>query len=354
MSNLRRMATRSPASSRLRLVALFDPGVGWCYTADMGDGLKFEKVAVLGATGPTGRAMTHELQQRDIVVRVISRDEGHLQRAFPAAGIEKRAGDALDQGALAKAVDGCDLVVDCIGLPGERMADHPRIARSLAAAVKQAGARCLQVSSYWCYMPIVETPVSETHPRHGGPDWARLRREAEDILREAGTAILHLPDFFGPHVHTGTLQFGIQDAVAGKPMNWIGPADVKRDYVYVPDAMATAVDLMVREAAYGDDWIVPGSGPVTAREIADILSDILGQTVKVRAAGPLMLRIISLFNKDLRGFMQLVPDYVKPISYDGSKVEGLLGRQRRTDYRAALAATVRHIQGTRTRHRSPG
>jgi hypothetical protein len=32
-----------------------------------------------------------------------------------------------------------------------------------------------------------------------------------------------------------------------------------------------------------------------------------------------MLRLVSLFSKDLRGFMQVVPDYVKPIAYDASR-----------------------------------
>ena len=126
------------------------------------------------------------------------------------------------------------------------MADHPRIARNIASALVQSEARCLQVSSYWCYMPIVEVPVSESHPRKGGPVWARYRREAEDILRDAGAAIVHLPDFFGPHVHTSSLQLPIQDAVGGKPMNWIGGADVERDYAYVPDA--------VRIGTSGDLW----------------------------------------------------------------------------------------------------
>jgi hypothetical protein len=42
--------------------------------------------------------------------------------------------------------------------------------------------------------------MNESHPRSGGPPWVRYRREAEDILCEAGAAILHLPDFYGPHV----------------------------------------------------------------------------------------------------------------------------------------------------------
>lgn len=306
--------------------------------------LELEKVAVLGATGPTGRALTRELNDRGIQTRVISRSAKGLDAAFPGAGIEKRTGDALDPAALTAAIEGCDLVVDCIGLPADRMADHPKTARNLAAAMERTGAKCLQVSSYWSYIPIAETPLSENHPRSGGPLWARLRREPEDILRGAGAAIMHLPDFFGPHVQVGPLQSAIRDAVSGKPMNWIGAADVKRDYIYVPDAMRIAADLAVHEKAYGDDWIVPGSGAISASDVARILGDLLKREVKVRSAGRVLLRLISLFNSELRGFMPLVPEYVKPISFDGTKIERLLGALTHTAYDEAIKATVGSIR----------
>lgn len=310
----------------------------------MGKQLEFETVAILGATGPTGRALARELTGRNINTRVVSRSASGLEAAFPDTAIEKRTGDALDPAALGEAISGCDLVVDCIGLPPDRMDDHQKTARNLAAAIGRSGAKCLQVSSYWCYMPIADTPVSEAHPRAGGPQWADVRRETEDILRDAGAAVLHLPDFFGPHVEVSVLQSAITDAIAGKPMNWIGTADTKRDNIYVPDAMRVAADLMVHEEAYGDDWVVPGSGPISANEIAVILSDLLGREVKVRAAGPLLLRLVGLFNKDLRDFMPMVPEYAKPISFDGGKIERLIGPLRQTAYNDALKATVESIR----------
>ena len=252
----------------------------------------------------------------------------------------------MDPASLAAALERCDLVVDCIGLPGDRMADHPVTARSIAQAVQRFGVRCIQVSSYWSFMPIKELPVSEHHPREGGPPWARLRRETEDILRDAGGAIIHLPDFFGPRVHTSTVQLGLIDAVNGRPLSWIGPVDVVRDYIYVPDAMTLVAELLTREEAYGDHWVVPGSGPVSAIQIASILTKLLNREIRIRAAPPWLLRMLSFFNKNLRGFMQVVPEYVKPISFDGAKLDRLLGRIARTPYEDALRDTIESIHGT--------
>lgn len=306
--------------------------------------LKFDRIAVLGATGPTGRALAKRLAAQEPRVRVVARRAEVLEAQFPGPQFERVAGDAMAPGSLAAALAGCDLVVDCIGLPAERMADHPVTARNLAAFAKASGARCLQVSSYWSYLPIRSLPVSEAHPREGGPPWARLRRETEDILRDAGAGIVHLPDFFGPGVHTSTLQLALLDAVHGKPMNWIGPADVARDYIYVPDAMGVVAELLVREQAYGDDWIVPGSGPLSAAQLAAISSKLLQREVRVRAAPPWLLRLFALFRQDLRGLMQIVPDYVKPLAFDGAKLERLLGPGTRTPYPEALAETISAIR----------
>jgi len=302
--------------------------------------LTFTRIAIVGATGPTGRALASELVARKSRVCVVSRRADVLEAYFPAAEFEKRAGDATQYASLAAALQGCDLVVDCIGLPGERMADHPATARNIAQFVNRSRARCLQVSSYWSFMPIKELPVSERHPRQGGPPWTRFRRETEDILRDAGGAIVHLPDFFGPGVHTSTLQLGVIDAVRGGVMNWIGPADVQRDYIYVPDAMKMVAELLTREEAYGANWVVPGSGPVSAMRLAGVLAGLLNREIRVRAAPVWLLRIISLFKKDLRGFMQVVPEYVKPISFDGTKLDRLLGHMARTTYEDALRATI--------------
>jgi hypothetical protein len=55
---------------------------------------------------------------------------------------------------------------------------------------------------------------------------------------------------------------------------------------------------------------------------------------------------MSLFNKDLRGFMQMVPEYLKPVSYDAARLEGLIGKPALTSYQAGVAATLEWL-GTR-------
>lgn len=300
----------------------------------------FRKAVVLGATGPTGIHLTSGLRGRVPAIRVVSRSSGNLERTFPEGDIERVAEDVLEESGALRAIEGCDLVFDCIGLPSELMDRHPKVAENVAAAVTKTGARCVQISSYWAYLPIVRLPLDESHPREGGPPWVLYRRAAEDALQSAGAAIAHLPDFYGPHVHTSVLQNALRDAALGKPMNWIGAADVRREHIFAPDAMRTVIDLAHREEAYAERFLFPGAGPLTGRRLAEIASEHLGREVKLRAAAPWLLRTVAIFNAELRSFLPMVPHYVRPMSFDAGKLRALLGDQETTPYERGVPQTL--------------
>jgi nucleoside-diphosphate-sugar epimerase len=301
------------------------------------------KTAVVGATGPTGIHLVTELRKTVATVRVIARSVDKLVRLFPEAAVEKWEADIRDADATLRAIEGCDLVYDCIGLPRDQMHLHPVAARSIADALRHTKARCVQVSSYWAYYPQVRTEMNEDHPRSGGPPWVRYRREAEDVLRDAGAAILHLPDFYGPYVHVSTLQNALNEAASGKTVNWLGRPGVQREYVYVPDAMRIAVEIGARYEALGEHWCLPSSGPLSGWQVVDIAGRHFGRQVKLRSAGMTTLRIVGVFNKDLRGLLQVAPDYMKPVNYDTRKLLRLLGPQRMTSYDAGIGHTLAWI-----------
>jgi nucleoside-diphosphate-sugar epimerase len=302
--------------------------------------LSLAKAAIVGATGGTGPHLAAALAAAGIGVRALARRKEALARLFPAPAVEKVEADALDAQAIARAVAGCDLVVDCIGLPAREMHNHAPTARNIAVAVMGTGARLLQVSSFWAYLPIQRLPLDESHPRQGGNAYIAARRAAEDILQDAGAAIAHLPDFFGPHVQGSTLQNPLADAAKGRAMNWIGPKTLAREYIYVPDAMRLVVALARRAEAYGERWMFPGGGPLTGAEAAQIAARHLGRRVKIRTAGSVLMRLVSLFNRDARDFLPMVPHYIQAIRYDAGKLARLLGPPRLTPYDEAIATTL--------------
>ena len=61
------------------------------------------KIAIVGATGPTGIHLAAELCRHTAAVRVIARDMDKLARLFPDAAVEKRPADILDADATLRA-----------------------------------------------------------------------------------------------------------------------------------------------------------------------------------------------------------------------------------------------------------
>jgi nucleoside-diphosphate-sugar epimerase len=306
--------------------------------------VELKRIAVIGSTGPTGIHLVRELARRGRGVVAVSRRPEKLKELFAREqGVETAAADALDEGAVTAVVKGCDLVVDCVGLPAERMADHPKTARVIAGAARQAGARCLQVSSYWSFFPNQADVVSEAHPRQGGHEWFRMRRDAEDVMLSTGAAVVHIPDFFGPHVHTSSVQAALEEAASGGPVHCLGRSDTPREAAYVPDAMRIVADLAERDEAYGTDWGLPGSGPLSADRLAEIASKHLGRPVKVSAAPGWLVKILGLISPKMRAIRPIVPHYVRAVRYDTSKLRGLLGEVPTTPFEQAIPATLDSI-----------
>ncbi len=300
------------------------------------------RAVILGAAGPSGRHLAEILLTRGFAVRVVGRSAGRLAAAFAERPqVERMAADMGDPDAAQHVLEGCALGFNCLGLPlGEALAEYPATARVIAAAGQRAGARLVHVSSFWSYLPDPVLPVREGSPREGGPLPARLRREAEDVMQDAGACVAQLPDFFGPWVHVSPMQNALRDAARHKPMTWIGDHATAREVAYVPDAMRLVADLAESPEAYGERWLIPGVGPLGPRELAEMVDAHMGRWVPVQTAGPTKLRIAATAIKALRDFLPLVPDYCRPIHYDTGRLRALLGPITLTPAHEAISATL--------------
>lgn len=74
------------------------------------------QLLVMGASRGIGREVTRKALARGIRVRGFARSE--MVRTEP--GFEGYQGDALDQGAVESALEGVDVVVQCLGVPFDR------------------------------------------------------------------------------------------------------------------------------------------------------------------------------------------------------------------------------------------
>ena len=101
------------------------------------------KILVLGATGPTGRLIVSEAkaQGHSVVALVRSRE-----KAGDLAATELVEGDARDETALARALQGCDAVISSLGTslsPFSKVTLLSEATRALIAAMDKQGVRRL-------------------------------------------------------------------------------------------------------------------------------------------------------------------------------------------------------------------
>jgi putative NADH-flavin reductase len=98
------------------------------------------KIAVLGATGRTGRLVIEEALARGWDVRALARDPARLGPANPHLIVVKgEAGSAAD---VVSVVEGCDAVVSALGIVKGGRADICTAGtRNALAAMQQHGVR---------------------------------------------------------------------------------------------------------------------------------------------------------------------------------------------------------------------
>jgi nucleoside-diphosphate-sugar epimerase len=111
--------------------------------------------------------------------------------------------------------------------------------------------------------------------------------------------------------------------------------------------MRITAALGARTEAFGAHWCLPGVGPLSGRQAVEIAERHLGRSIEMRSVGLTMLRIIGLFNKELRGLLQVAPDYMKPVRSNARKLQGLLGPHEMTSYDAGIGQTLAWITSGR-------
>ena len=303
-----------------------------------------QKAVIFGATGATGRVIAHELLDRDIAVRVVSRNGANLERDFGHTEVERVEADLFDIEQATHAADGCDVIFHCVGLPMERYTEHVELGRITAQAMRSTGASCVLVSGYWSFGAGATLPINEQTEHHPTDEYSSSRLEQEKILLGAGARVAVLPDFYGPRSH-GVLMSALEAIVRGKPATWFAPPDDLREFVFVADLGKPLVDLAQSDDTEGERFIIAGNGGISATKIAQIAGRVLGCSPIFQQISPLKLTLRALFDKSVRSFKPVAPIYRKPAVFDDSAFRERFGGEV-TPYERGIAETIQWLRGS--------
>lgn len=310
-------------------------------------------IAIFGAAGAIGRAILPELLARGHTVRLVGRDRTKLE-VLAAGRAQVAALDLNDPEQARRGASGMDAILFSVGLPYHQSELYPALTRTALDAARAEGVRqFLLISTLYPYGRARTAKVDEMHPREPHTNKGANRKTQADLVLAAHdpaglqTLVLVLPDFYGP---TADLSYGkeiFDAALTGKTANVIGPLDVPREYVYVPDVAPVVADLFERPALFGRTYHLGGAGTITTREFVSAAERASGRRIKTFVANKTLLRLLGPFNPLLREFIEMYYLFTEPVVLDDALLRGVLPDLRKTPYDVGIPATIEALRARR-------
>lgn len=304
------------------------------------------EIHVVFGAGPLGKWTARELVRLGKRVRMINRS-GKADRL--PAGVELVASDAYDlAGNLALTKDAA-VVYQCAQPHYHEWAEKfPPLQKVILEAAAANGARLVVGDNLYMYGHF-QGALREESPVAPNTKKGRVRAEmAQAVLaaHAAGkvqAAIGRASDFFGPD-DTALTGYAIAPAVKGKTVNLLGRTDQPHTFTYVADFGRLLATLGTRVEAFGQVWFAPSNPPVTQAQFVQLIEKELGRPVKSMVGGPLMMRFLGLFNKEIKETVEMLFEWTHPYVVDTSKAQQAFGL-RPTPLPEAICETLAWCRG---------
>jgi nucleoside-diphosphate-sugar epimerase len=230
---------------------------------------EIKRVAITGAGGSLGRALTERLLKRGLEVRAMARKDEDLRR-LEELGAQPLKGDVQSAEDLAALVAGCGLVFHLAAWMGrpfdERLATAVNIggtAKVMQAAAEAGCRRVVLASSMAVYGPVQEGTIGEDQPLWAVGDlYGDSKIEAERIAREEAErtglelVILRPTMIYGPASPSWTLM-PFSAIQKGLPVV-IGSGEALADAVYVDDVAQAFEKAGFAEGVAGEAFNIGG------------------------------------------------------------------------------------------------
>lgn len=302
-----------------------------------------EQVVVLGANGRFGRAAVKALGDAGWQVRAATRSGQH---EF-GPGVEGIAVDGFDAALVTRAAEGSDVIVNAFNPPYARWsADVPRLTASVIAAARATGATVMIPGNVYNYGADMPARLSETTPHAAATRKGRIRIDMEAAYRAAAsdgvrTIVLRAGDFIEGKSTGNWFESQIAAGVARGRAMYPGPRDVVHAWAYLPDMARALVGLAEKRSAFAPfeefafgGYNVTGDGLIAAMERA------IGRPLKVGGMPWAMLRVVGLFNPDVREVLEMRYLWRTPHAIDGAKLAAALPEFRATPFEVAITQAL--------------
>ena len=264
---------------------------------------------ILGINGNVGKLLAAELVQKGIKVRGVSR------RPF-LGNWEHVTADVMNLDALTAAVAGSEVVYLAVGLEYTIKVwrrDWLILMQNTIEACRRTNAKLIFIDNVYMYGKI-EGAMSETTPMQPSSEKGKVRADVAALLLKAFESkilrgcIARAADFYGPDCDKSGLNTTVFERFAAKKSaQWLGKADKKHSFTFVPD-MAKAIAILGTDdrADQSFIWHLPTAAPaLTGLEIMEKAGKIFNVPPKFSAVGDFMLTILGIFIPIMRELKEM-------------------------------------------------
>lgn len=278
---------------------------------------------VIFGTGPVGLATMDALLTDGATVRMVNRSG----EAKLPDGVELVSGDASDPGFARQASQGAGVIYQALNPPYTKWPDlFPPLQDAVLAAAGATGAKLVSLENVYMYGSPGGEPMHEALPYAATTRKGQVRaRMAEDLMaaHEKGVARITIgraSDFFGPRVLRSAMGERVFPPIlAGDTVQVLGDPAMLHTYTYMPDIGRALAILGQRDEALGQAWHIPSAETLTTEAFMELIAERAGEALDYSVVSPWMIRLISLFNGDLREMREMLYQFEEPFVVDGSR-----------------------------------
>ena len=284
---------------------------------------------ILGAGGPIGNGLAKELAARNVPIRLVGR------KPRPMDGAQVVSADLSDAKGTIDAVAGSSVVYLLAGLKyqfGVWQQLWPLIMDNVIEACKRANAKLLFFDNVYMYGKVSGAMTEDTPYAPCSKKGEIRARIATKLMNEVKTGnltamIARSADFYGPATPNGIANILVFEAFAkNATASWLVNADVPHSFTYIPDAVRGVVELSAKESAWNQVWHLPTApDPPTGREFITMAAKEFGVASKFRVLSRPILRVVGLFDPNVRESYEMLYQSDSPYLFDSTKFANQFG-----------------------------
>lgn len=280
---------------------------------------------ILGATGIIGKTLTKELVKYTEKIRLVSRNPKKINN-----NDELIAADLLNKEQVINAVNGSEVVYLTAGLKYDTkvwQAEWPVIMRNVIDACKASGSKLVFFDNVYAYGRVNGWMTEET-PYNPVSKKGEIRKHIAEMLMNEVTAgnlnamIVRAADFYGADTLAVITETVFKNFAKGKSAQWLISDKFRHSFTYAADAAKATALLGNSPGAFNQVWHLPtDKNALRGNEIIPMIAKEFGLKPKYMNVPKWMLRIIGLFNPNIRESIEMLYQNDSDYLFSGEKFE---------------------------------